>query len=138
MRIELPIIQEPYCGLCTVADLVGNGVKSKILVSTGCYNNYMSEELYKQLEHESPKEPVEIISDAIAYYLCDVDKAKVGKVKALNLPGQTLTDVQVLVTPASPAYQVDMIIGNSIMLNYRWMRVDPDAGFVILSDEPLN
>ena len=134
MRIELPIIDEPNTGLCAVADLVGNGQMSKILIATGCGNNYISAELYNRLEHENSKFPSEIRADSSAYYLNDLTGAKVGVIKSLRLPGHALTDIPVIVTPSFPAYQCDMILGIPVISTGRFM-VNHDSGIVIISDE---
>ena len=105
MRIELPIINEPETGLCAIADIMGNGQMSKILISTSCRNIYISQDLYSRLEHEDLKPPFEIMADGASYYLNDLTGAKAGIIKFLRLPGHTLPDVSVIVTPSFPAYK---------------------------------
>ena len=90
MRIELPIINEPNAGLCTTADLTGNGEMSKILISTYCRNTYISAELYHRLEHEEPQPLPKATADSAAYYLNDLTNAKSDIIKSLYLPGHRL------------------------------------------------
>lgn len=137
MQIKLQIIDEPGTGLCTVADLTGDGQEAKILISTYCANNYVSEELYNRIEHESPQFCPKISLDVAAYYLNDLEGAKAGVVKFLRLPGHTLTDVPVIVTKGFPAYRCDMILGTPIVFGYRSFIVDPDAGVVTITDEKI-
>jgi hypothetical protein len=84
MRIELPIIDEPETGLCTIADLTGNGQMSMILISMFCWNTYISEDLYNQLEREELC-PLPDVKLDTAYYLNDLTNAKVGVIKNLRL-----------------------------------------------------
>ena len=135
LRIELPIINEPETGLCAIANLLGNGQTSKILISTACHNNYISEDLYNRLDHENSKSPLEITKDNTAYYLNDLTDAKAGVIKSLLLPGHTLSDVPVIVTPSFPAYQCDMVL--SALITKGKFVVDNEKGFVIMSDEQL-
>ena len=134
MRIELSIIDEPDAGLCTIADLTGNGKMSKLLISAYCHNTYISEDLYHRLKHEKLQPLPEIKADNAAYYLNDLSDAKVGVIKELRLPGHTLSDVPVIVTPSFPAYHCDMVLSLSIM-RLGWFTIDPDSGFVTISDE---
>jgi hypothetical protein len=133
MKIELPIINEPDTGLCVGVDVQGNGEVSKILISTNCANNYISEELYLKMEYCDVLLPEKVRKDSTAYYLRDVDKARIGIVKLLPLPGHTLTDVKFLVTPKSPAYRCDMVLGMPVICR-RYLSIDPDAGLVTISD----
>jgi hypothetical protein len=135
MRIELPIINEPNTGLCTIADLTGSGEMSKILISTYCRNIYISSELYNRLEHEKPQSRLKTEADGAAFYLNDLKDASAGVIKSLRLPGHTLSDVPVIVTPSFPAYRCDMILGlPAISANKRYV-IDNEKGFVIVSDE---
>ena len=95
MRIKLSIIDEPNAGLCTVADLTGNGEMSKILISTGCHNTYISADLYNRLEHEEPRPLPKTNADSAAYYLNDLTNAKSGVIKSLCLPEHTFSNVPV-------------------------------------------
>ena len=135
MRIELPIINEPDAGLCTIADLMGNGEMSKILISTYCRNTYISESLYNRLEHETPQPIPEIKADSAAYYLNDLTAAKAGIIKSLRLSGHTLSNVPVVVTQSFPAYRCDMVLGILIISAFGRCVIDPDKGFIVLSDE---
>ncbi|MCL2004092.1 MAG: hypothetical protein FWG72_08840 [Oscillospiraceae bacterium] len=135
MRIELPIINEPDAGLCTSADLTGNGQMSKILISTYCRNTYISESLYNRLEGESLQLLPETNTDSSAYYLNDLTNAKAGVIKSLRLPGRILPDVSVVVTQSFPAYKCDMVLGIPIISAFGRCEIDPDKGFIVLSDE---
>ena len=135
MRIELPIINEPNAGLCTIADLIGNGEMSKILISTYCRNIYISEDLYNRLEHENPQSIPHTKADGAAFYLNDLTDARVGIIKSLCLPGHTLSDVPVIVTPSFPAYRCDMLLGLFAISAYKQCVIDNEKGFVIISDE---
>ena len=128
------IIDESNTGLCTVADLTGNGEMSKILISTCCRNTYISAELYNQLEHEpSQALPATTTADSAAYYLNDLTNAKSGVIKSLWLPGHTFSNVPVIVTPSFPAYSCDIVLGIPA-ISKRCM-IDHEKGFVIISDE---
>ena len=134
MRIELPITNEPDAGLCTAADLVGNGEMSKILISTYCRNTYISADLYNRLEHENPQPLSKTIeADSAAYYLNDLTNAKSGVIKSLRLPGRIFSNVPVIVTLSFPAYLCDMVLG--IPAISKRCVIDHEKGFVIISDE---
>jgi hypothetical protein len=135
MRIELPIINEPEAGLCTAADLTGNGQTSKILISTGCCNNYISEDLYSRLEHEDLTPPYEIRENGAAYYINDLTSAKAGVIKFLRLPGHTLPDIPVVVTSSYPAYQCDMVLSVLTISACKQFAVDPEKGIVTITDK---
>ena len=135
MRINLPIINEPNAGLCTIADLTGSGEISKILISTYCRNIYISAELYNRLEHEKPQSIPKIEADGAAFYLNDLTNAKSGIIKSLCLPGHIFANVPVIVTPSFPAYSCDMVL--STLITSRWFAVDNEKGIVIMSDEQL-
>jgi len=121
--------------LCTIADLTGSGEMSKILISTYCRNIYISADLYNRLEHEKPQSIPKTEADGAAFYLNDLTDAKFGVIKSLRLPGHTLSDVPVIVTPSFPAYRCDMVL--STLITSRWFVVDNEKGIVIMSDEQL-
>ena len=136
MRIELPIIDEPNAGLCTIADLTGTEEMPKILISTACRNTYISAELYHRLEHEEPQPlPKAPMADSAAYYLNNLTNAKSGVIKSLCLPGHTFSNVPVIVTSSFPAYSCDMVLGIPT-ISARCV-IDHETGFVIVSDEQL-
>jgi len=134
MRIELPIVNEPNAGLCTIADLTDSVEMSKILISTYCHNIYISADLYSRLDHEEPNLPVDVIVDSAAYYLNDLTDAKAGVIKSLRLSGHTLSDVPVIVTPSYPAYSCDMVLGLFAISACKRYVIDHEKGFVIISD----
>ena len=133
MQVKLPIINEPNAGLCTIANLTGNGEMSKILISTYCLNIYISADLYSRLEHEKPQPLPKTKADCAAYYLNDLTDAKSGIVKSLHLPGHVFSNVPMIVTSSFPAYSCDMVLG--ILAISKRCVIDHEQGFVIISDE---
>jgi len=142
MRITLPILEDTRA-FCVAADLTGNGRLSKIAFCLSSDNNLITHELYKQLPHEDlsfpkivtkdPVVPYEIIDD-LSFSLIG---AKYGRIKELNLGGQILRDIYVIIPCDSIPSDKDILLGHSTIFSFGSFVIDNEKSMAILTDEKI-
>ena len=122
MRVELTIFDDHAGGLRSLVPVSENGVEARVLLNTGCYDNYISKVMYRRLEHDVPPDGA------------NTGTAERGVVKRLYIDEYPLPDTQFIITPSEPAADTDIILGMAAISIFTRFCLS-SRNILVLSDE---